>query len=176
MKFDVTKAEHDYITDTSMSYRRLAGKYEVDQATISKYGRQNDWVNKRKEFQAKLKQKSLDLTSKRKAEGLSKLSDGTVKAIDIVVGRIDCITDDTSNKDIKAYVDMLEKLTDIHRNLTGSLTQQELNSFKIACERLEIEREKAGINEDDSESGIVFIPEIKEDTGCNVVIEGDADG
>lgn len=173
MKFDVTKAEHDYVTDTTMSYRKLAEKYEVDQATVSKYGKLNKWVDKRKEFQAKVKQKSLDKASEKKSDGLAKLSAATVTAINIVVGRLNGVTEETESKELKEYVNMLKELTGIHRNLTGSLTQQELNQYELAKEKLIIERERAGINEDDDdESGIVFIPDIKENVDDNVIIEG----
>ena len=45
-KFDVNQAESDYIT-TDMSYRELAKKYKVNQATIAKKGKDLSWVKKR---------------------------------------------------------------------------------------------------------------------------------
>lgn len=177
MKFNAKKAEHDYITGT-MSYRKLAEKYEVDQATISKYGKKGCWVKKRKEYQAKVQQKALEKTVEKEADKLATLNSATDEAISIVAGFINDFNDESSfkYKNFKDVVSTLKELTNLQRNLNGILTVQEENSLALAREKLQIERERLGFDEGETgETGIVYIPEIAPEVTENVVIEGEAD-
>lgn len=45
---DWSKIEAEYITDTETSYRKLAQKYGLNQATIAQKAKAEDWVGKRK--------------------------------------------------------------------------------------------------------------------------------
>lgn len=179
MKFNAKKAEHEYITDNSMSYRKLAEKYEVNYTTVQVYGRKHNWVDKRKEYQSKLAQKTLEKTVEKQSDKLSKLSSATDKAIDYVERCFEGYADENNNISIGILKDIattLKYLTGVQRNLNGILTVQEENALQLAREKLQIERERIGVDEgNDGETGIVFIPALAPEETENVVIEGETD-
>lgn len=177
MKFDAKKAEHDYITDNSMSYRKLAEKYEVNYTTVQTYGKKHCWVEKRKQYQSELAQKTIGKTLDKQSEKLSKLSSATDKAIEYVEKIFDSYADEKDTIAISVLKDIastLKTLTGVQRNLNGILTVQEENALEIAKEKLHIERERIGSDEGElGETGIVVIPALAPDETENVVYEGE---
>lgn len=178
MKFDAKSAEQEYITDNSMSYRRLAEIYEVNYTTVSNYGKKHGWVEKRKAYQSNLVQKTIKKTLNKESDKLSKLCNATDKAIEYVEKCFaDCAdpeTDTISVRTLKDIADVLKRLTDVQRNLHGILTAQEENALAIAREKLQLERERIGFDEGESgETGIVVIPALAPEETENVVYEGE---
>lgn len=167
MKFNAKKAEHDYITDNSMSYRKLAEKYEVSKATICRYATKNNWAEKKKQYETKLVQTATEKTLEKEADKLSTLRTATDTAIDVVDRFITEFAEQTEGdgwkyKNFKDCVTMLKELTALQRNLHGILTKQE----EIA---LNTDSGETG------ETGIVFIPALAPEETENVVIEGETD-
>lgn len=178
MKFNAKKAEYDYITDNSISYRRLAEKYEVSFHTVQSYAKKHGWVEKRKNYQSKLAQKAIVKSLENQSEKLSKLSTATDKAIEYInksfaayENQEDGSISITVLKDIATT---LKTLTGVQRDLNGILTVQETNALALAKEKLEIEREKVGVNDtDDNETGVVFMPALVSEETEHVVKEGE---
>lgn len=160
MKFDAKKAEHDYITDNSMSYRKLAEKYEVSKATICRYAKENDWAEKKKQYETKLVQTATEKTLKKEADKLSTLRTATDTAIEVVDRFITEFAEQTEGdgwkyKNFKDCVSMLKELTTIQRNLNGILTKQEeiaLNTGSVTT----------------NETGVVVLPGLIPDTDIAV--------
>ncbi len=178
MKFNAKQAEHDYITDNSMSYRRLAEKYEVNYTTVQTYGKKFGWVEKRKKYQSELARKTLEKTLDKQSEKLSKLSSATDKAIEYVDKIFESYADEDDTIAISVLKDIaatLKTLTGVQRDLNGILTVQEENSLAIAREKLQLERERIGFDEGETgETGIVLMPALAPDETENVVYEGEA--
>lgn len=167
MKFNTKKAEHDYITDNSMSYRKLAEKYEVSKATICRYATKNNWAEKREQYETKFVRTVTEKTLEKEADKLSTLRTATDTAIDVVDRFITEFAEQTEGdiwkyKNFKDCVSMLKELTALQRNLHGILTKQE----ELA---LDTDSDETG------ETGIVLIPEVAPEATENVVIEREAD-
>lgn len=75
---DWTALEHEYVTGTD-SYRDLAKKYESDpdvtKGKIERYGKKNNWPDKRIAHQDEIKTESVRLTAKIKSEYIAELSE-----------------------------------------------------------------------------------------------------
>ena len=66
------KIEAEYIT-TDTSYRKLADKYGVDQATIARRAKKHDWVSKRQHHADKTQAKILTADTQRKVDRVGRL-------------------------------------------------------------------------------------------------------
>ena len=75
--------ETEYITKGT-SYRKLADKYGLDQATISRKGKKEDWVSKRKHHLSKTQAKVLAADTEQKVSRAEKLNE----AADLLLGRV----------------------------------------------------------------------------------------
>ena len=152
MKFDAVRAEHEYVT-TQTSYRKLAEKYEVDQATVCKYAKQGGWVEKRKKFQAEVKQKLNNISVDKEVDKLGTLKTATDTAIEIVYGFIEEFAAEADKVDkhrnMKDCVLMLKELAGLQRNLNGILTAQEEITLRHT-------------DENGSEGGVIYIPAVTE--------------
>ncbi len=60
MKINWTEAKLEYISDETVSYREIASKYGVNQATVAKRGKRDDWATLRRQLQAEGKQKTIE--------------------------------------------------------------------------------------------------------------------
>ena len=69
---DWKKIEAEYIT-TETSYRKLADKYGVDQATIARRAKKHDWVSKRQHHADKTQAKILTADTQRKVDRTARL-------------------------------------------------------------------------------------------------------
>lgn len=178
MKFDVVSAENDYVTDSSMSYRRLATKYEVNYSTIASYAKKNDWLRKREEYQSKLVQetigKALKNNSSTGADKLTKLADATDNAIDVVAGVLESYkngSESFTTKTLKDVVSTLRELISAQRDVNDILTIKEQHAIEFAKEKLEIDKRKSNIdNDNDNETGIALLPRIIEEVDESFVV------
>ena len=69
---DWKKIKAEYIT-TDTSYRKLADKYGVDQATIARRAKKHDWVSKRQHHADKTQAKILTADTQRKVDRTARL-------------------------------------------------------------------------------------------------------
>ena len=178
-KFSIADAEHLYVTSKAkISYRKIAEEFGVDQSTISKYGKNLNWVKKRKDFQAKVTQSAINNTAQVEAHKIKILQSTTNKAIDIVnefIEEFQKVEHDKKYIDLKDCVAILKELKGLSFELYGKLTPKEEASISIAREKLQLERERLGVNEaDEKETGIVEIPAILPEPTENIVVEGES--
>ena len=72
MAVDWTAIETEYIT-TQMSYRKLAEKYNVSRDLVSDHGKDGGWVEKRRQFSAKTMAKTIEQSSRKKADQMARI-------------------------------------------------------------------------------------------------------
>lgn len=80
---DWKEIETEYITKGT-SYRKLADKYDIDQATIARKGKKEDWVRKRKHHLSETQAKVLAADTEQKVSRAEKLN----QAADILLERV----------------------------------------------------------------------------------------
>jgi tRNA-dihydrouridine synthase len=83
MAADWAKIEAEYIT-TETSYRRLAEKYRVDQATIARKAKKEDWVSKRQQHISTTQAKIIAADAQQKVDRASRLKSVADKLLDRV--------------------------------------------------------------------------------------------
>ena len=120
---DWNKIKTEYIT-TDTSYRKLAEKYGVDQATVARRAKKEDWVSKRQHHADETQAKILTADTKNKADRAARLmtvADKLLKKVEqavdqegpISAGAIKNLSDALKNiKDaqmIKSDRDLLEQ-------------------------------------------------------------------
>ena len=69
---DWQKIKTEYIT-TDTSYRKLADKYGIDQATISRRAKKEDWVSKRQQNASRVQAKIVNAISNKQVDRAAKL-------------------------------------------------------------------------------------------------------
>ena len=84
---DWNKIKAEYIT-TDTSYRKLADKYSVDQATIARRAKKEDWVSKRQHHADKTQAKILTADTQKKVDRVGRLmtvADKLLMKVELVV-------------------------------------------------------------------------------------------
>ena len=72
----------EYITDESSSYRKLAKKYGISLTAITNKAKQENWVEKRRQFRDKTTTKTMEVLSDKSADKLTRVLDITDKLLD----------------------------------------------------------------------------------------------
>lgn len=72
---DWSKIEAEYITDTETSYRKLAQKHGLNQATIARKAKAEDWVGKRKQHASTTQAMTLETDIAQKVDRATRLLD-----------------------------------------------------------------------------------------------------
>lgn len=73
MGIDWSAIKSEYITNTDTSYRKLAQTYGVDQATIARRAKKEDWVSKRQQNVSTVQAKIVDAISDQQVDRATKL-------------------------------------------------------------------------------------------------------
>lgn len=183
-KWESIKTE--YIT-TRTSCAKLADKYGVSVSSISKKAASEHWKEKRKKYIENLNEKTVEKTVEKLSNENSEYLTKLITAADNAIETIDNIFSDPDQfnrwivkqdytavektfhkcdtKSLKEAATTLRELIDIQRNLHGLLTKQEEL-------KLEMENKKfnGGEDENESETGVVILPEINESV-CEAEVE-----
>ena len=72
----------EYITDESSSYRKLAKKHGISLTAITNKAKQENWVEKRRQFKDKTTTKTIEVLSDKSADKLTRVLDITDKLLD----------------------------------------------------------------------------------------------
>lgn len=78
---DWTAIRKEYITDESSSYRKLAKKYGVSLTAITNKAKQENWVEKRRQYKDKTTAKTIEVLSDKSADKLARVMDITDKLL-----------------------------------------------------------------------------------------------
>jgi hypothetical protein len=133
---DWKKIEAEYIT-TETSYRKLAQKYGLNQATIAQKAKAEDWVGKRKQqastAQALILEK--DITKKvDRATRLKTVADKLLDKVEVLVER----NDELSATAIKNLSDAIKNIKEAQM----IRTQEDIEEQKARIAKLQKETEK----------------------------------
>ena len=140
----------EYITTADTSYRKLAKKFNVNQATIATKAKKEDWVGLKRAFN---EQKRAEMTSVKKEADIKAFKDLLnidTRLIGLINDKLDYFErlskeDGVSAvpvKDLKSLVTSVSDLTDNLRSLNRIPSQSEECAQQIAFERLKIEQSK----------------------------------
>lgn len=131
IKVDWEAIKNEYITDSSASYRSLAEKYGVVQRTLERRGKDEGWVELRRQFIGKVSAKTLEATAAmraKQAEKITKIADKLLKKISQAVDELDIQlardvhktktieykNDKRPDKPTKEVIDEKEVFTQVH--------------------------------------------------------------
>lgn len=176
--YDYTQAEAEYIT-TNISYACLAEKHKIPMTSLSKYAKDNQWVEKRRKYCESIVTEIADSVGEDKIDKLKNLisaSDMAAKVIEktlsdaqqfqrYVVTEKDGIGETTQEyifkkidtKALRDVVASIKDLTTIIRNLNDLPTLAEREARAIAKERFELEKKKVESgNTSDNEIIVMF--------------------
>lgn len=140
--------ETEYIT-TDTSYRKLADKYGLDQATISRKAKKEDWVGKRQHHVSNTQAKVLAADTTQKVSKAQKLNE----AADMLLGKVVALME-ASNP--------LEMGTQAMKNISGVLKDiKEIQMVKSEADMAEQEARIANLRkqaqEDSGEPGVIEV-------------------
>ena len=174
--WNVIKTE--YVTDSSVSYRSLAEKYGVNQRTLERRAKSEEWVELRRQFACRVSENTLDLEAKKRARqsvAVGRIADKLLKKLskavdelDIEIARdvrkikvIEYNNDKRPDKPTKETVDEIEEIRQIHtivdRNGLKAIASALVDVQKalgIKTE-LDVREQMAKINALEAKSGII---------------------
>lgn len=81
------KVKTEYIT-TSVSYRKLAEKYDLSRVTLGVTGKKEGWVELRRQYQEQVLAKSMEKAAEQQADRNARLQDIAASLLDAVEKRL----------------------------------------------------------------------------------------
>ena len=147
---DWKKIEAEYIT-TDTSYRKLADKYGVDQATIARRAKKQDWVSKRQHHADKTQAKILTADTQKKVDRTARL----MTVADKLLKKVEQAVDDEHPMSASAIKNLSDALKNI-RETQMIRSEADMREQEARIRNLEKQAEKE-----------------ETDTEIKVTIEGD---
>ena len=142
MAADWAKIEAEYIT-TDTSYRKLADKYNVDQATIARKAKKEDWVSKRQQHISTTQAKVLAADAQQKVDRASRLKSVADKLLDRVEDIVEYDQHLTASA-IKNLSDALKNIKEAHMiRTTEDIEEQPARIAKLKKEVQDEDKSKA---------------------------------
>ena len=132
---DWNKIKTEYIT-TNTSYRKLADKYGIDQATIARKAKKEDWVSKRQQNASRTQAKIVNAISDKQADraaNLISVSDLLLtKVKDLLETNAEVLADTQSMKHISGVLKDIKEIQMIKSD--ADLREQEARIKKLQKE------------------------------------------
>ena len=142
MAADWAKIEAEYIT-TDTSYRKLADKYNVDQATIARKAKKEDWVSKRQQHISTTQAKVLAADAQQKVDRASRLKSVADKLLDRVEDIVEYDQHLTASA-IKNLSDALKNIKEAQMiRTTEDIEEQQARIAKLKKEVQDEDKSKA---------------------------------
>jgi hypothetical protein len=136
---DWQKIKTEYIT-TDTSYRKLADKYDIDQATISRRAKKEDWVSMRQHHISETQAKILDADTEEKVDRALRLMTVADKLLDKVEQWVE-MGDPISATHIKNLSDAIKNIKEVQMIRTEEDVEEQ--KARIAKLRKEAEKEES---------------------------------
>ena len=141
---DWKKIETEYIT-TDTSYRKLADKYGIDQATISRKAKKEDWVSKRQHHLSETQAKILTADTEKKVDRASRLMTVADKLLEKVEQWVE-MGDPVSATSIKYLSDAIKNIKEVQMIRTAEdIEEQKARIAKLNKEAEKEDKEKSSI-------------------------------
>ena len=135
---DWQKIKTEYIT-TDTSYRKLADKYGIDQATISRRAKKEDWVSNRQHHISETQAKILTADTEEKVDRATRLKTVADKLLDKVEQWVE-MGEPISANSIKNLSDAIKNIKEVQMIRTEEEIEEQ--KARIAKLRKEAEREE----------------------------------
>ena len=135
---DWQKIKTEYIT-TDTSYRKLADKYGIDQATISRKAKKEDWVSKRQHHLSETQAKVLAADTEKKVDRASRLMTVADKLLEKVEQWVE-MGEPISANSIKNLSDAIKNIKEVQMIRTAEDIEEQ--KARIAKLHKEAEREE----------------------------------
>ena len=148
MAADWAKIEAEYITSDT-SYRKLADKYNVDQATIARKAKKEDWVSKRQQHISTTQAKVLAADAQQKVDRASRLKSVADKLLDRV--------EDIVEYDQHLTASAIKNLSDALKNIKEA--QMIRTAEDIEEQQARIAKLKKEVQDEDKRKAITVVLE-----------------
>lgn len=144
----------EYVT-SNISYDKLAKKIGVSKRSIYGHGSAEGWVKARKEYCRKITEGVIQNSVEEEIDRLQSLKTASSNLADYIAQKIREMieNDDGTVGEIKEYVTSLRNLVPTVRDLYNIETLNEIETRRIALERLELEKKRCDLD--------IASPEIK---------------
>lgn len=145
----------EYIT-TDTSYRKLAEKYGIDQATIARRAKKEDWVSSRQQHDIKTQAEMQAAVGKEQVDRASRLNDVADKLLAKVELYVDSLEGTPISTQSMKYLSGV--LKDI-KEIKGIKSDADMREQEARIAKLRREAEK-DMGDTTGQSGIVYLPVI----------------
>lgn len=177
----------DYITGKDdVSYAKLAKKYGCNMKDVSRHGKKEEWVKRRKQYR---KQVEAQLIARSRYDAVH-MRDKAIKVVDALMTKMEQIASDPDQfnlyhetvgeeggqyhteevkrkkADTRAISDLAKSaktIYDLYTSAAGVLSEKDKKQIELAEQKLDIERKKAAMfgDDEDEETGVVLLAPVK---------------
>ena len=140
---DWKKIEGEYITNTETSYRKLAQKYGLNQATIAQKAKAEDWVGKRKQQASTAQALILEKDITKKVDRATRLKTVADKLLD----KVETLVADDDHLTAAAIKNLSDALKNI-KETQMIRTQEDIEEQKARIAKLQKEAQREDIQKE----------------------------
>lgn len=140
---DWKKIEGEYITNTETSYRKLAQKYGLNQATIAQKAKAEDWVGKRKQQASTAQALILEKDITKKVDRATRLK----TVADKLLGKVEALVADDDYLTASAIKNLSDALKNI-KEAQMIRTQEDIEEQKARIAKLQKEAQREDIQKE----------------------------
>ena len=152
---DWKKIKTEYIT-TDTSYRKLADKYGLDQATIARRAKKEGWVSNRQQNASRTQAKIVNAISNKQVDRASKL----ISVADLLLDRVKSLVED--NPELLVNTQSIKNLSGVLKDIKEvQMIRSDADMREQEARIANLQRQAAADNDDDDETGVVLLPPIK---------------
>lgn len=198
MRKDWMAIKAEYVTG-KISIRELAEKYHISLSTIGTRAAREDWAEEREKERGKIaasvQERTREKRIKREAAALERITDQAERIIDEVAKSLndpkqlyrhviytkkgiqeEQKLDKMDTRAARDYVAMLLDLKALMADMGGILDKKTAEELKLKRARLNLDRQKAGMEKtDEGETGIALLPAVEKNAESEVVVGDGAD-
>ena len=160
--YDWAKIQHEYVTDPSMTLRKIAAKHGINYKTVALRSKAEGWFATRKKCQSEVISKGISKTTDKLAAELSQTSDflalmqGHMSRmlsdseqfqrqiyVDPINGELkEKVCDKSDTRAMKDAMQTLKLIEEMTRSLYNLQKAETIQKHQIEAERLALDREK----------------------------------
>lgn len=151
----------EYIT-TDTSYRKLAEKYGISRVQIGNVGRDEGWVELRRQYLADTLTKTVETVAAQEVDRAARILTVADKLLNKIEAIVDAVDVDMPAKSVRALTAAVKDLKEI-QGIRSKLDDEEQQA------RIDkLRRDAANGDDDDDDTGVIFLParkDVAEDGG-----------
>ena len=162
MQTDFEKLKSEYLSSENVTLRALSEKYGVSYQGLKKQSARNGWAKEKRELASPSAPESESEANREREEVKLSQTDKINRIAEKLLENIEQGTELSEKPThIATLIGALKDVTAILRDVNEIPNIKDRQKYELSKRKLDIESEKQSKSQEDDESGVVVLPEVK---------------